>query len=228
MKTILSRLCVLTLVLVVLAPASGFAAPAIAAKIQQKYDSIQAMQFTFNQLLEHRESGKKEKRSGVFLFKKPLLVRWETKTPAPELLLVTAREIWNVFPDEELAYKYPLSMVQDSRSIVKVITGQARLDTDFDVEEEGSENGMLKLRIYPHEPVQALVEATLWVDPASYMITKVRIIDFYGNANEIAFFNVKTDVNPSASQFTFTPPKGFEVEDRTKMEGDVPHKPLLN
>ena len=219
--------CLLALLLLT-APPMALAAPAITAQIQQKYDSIQAMQFSFNQLLEHRESGKKEKRAGVFLFKKPLLVRWETKTPVPELLLVTASEIWNVFPDEELAYKYPLSMVQDSRSIVKVITGQARLDTDFDLEDEGTENGMMKLHIYPHEPVQALVEAILWVDPASFMITRVRIIDFYGNANEIAFSNVKIDVKPPASQFAFTPPAGFDVEDRTDVQEGVPHKPLLN
>ena len=144
----------------------------LVVSLQQKYDGIKSMKAEFTQLLVHKESGSKENRTGTLSFKKPLLVRWESKKPAPELLVVTDKEIWNVFPDEEVAYKYPLSMAQDSRSIVRVVTGQARLDQDFQIEEEGKESGLLKLRLFPKEPVQALVEAVLWIDPATVLRKK--------------------------------------------------------
>ena len=83
------------------------------------------------------------------------------------MLVVGKSEIWNVFPDEEVAYKYPLSIVEDTRSLVRVITGQARLEQDFTFEEDGVEDGLNKLLVYPKEPVQSLVEAIFWVDPQS-------------------------------------------------------------
>lgn len=198
----------------------------VVAALQKKYESIASMKAEFTQLLVHKESGSKEKRSGVLYFKKPLLVRWESKKPSPELLLVTNKEIWNAFPDEEVAYKYALSLAQDSRSIVRVVTGQARLDQDFQIEDEGREGGLIKLHLFPKEPVQALVEAILWVDPASSLIKKVRIYDFYGNENEIAFTSQDIGAPIRDSLFTYTPEKGMTVEDRTK-EGSAPQKPLM-
>jgi outer membrane lipoprotein carrier protein len=203
-------------------------APALAASLadslQQRYAAISSMSLDFTQTLRHKESGAVEKRSGVLLFKKPLLVRWETKEPAPELLLVGKDSIWQVFPAEELATKYAPSMALDSRSIIRVVTGQARLDQDFIVEEEGREGGLVRLRLYPKEPTQSLVEALLWVDADASLINKVLVYDFYGNENEIAFTKLRIDVALKDSLFTYTPPKGYEVEDRTK-DGDAkpPH-----
>lgn len=198
----------------------------VAERLQESYAAIGGMKAAFTQLLVHKESGAKEKRSGTLHFKKPLLVRWETKKPAPELLLVGKDCIWNVFPDEELAYKYALDMAQDSRSLVRVITGQARLDQDFDIEDEGRDGKLLKVRIYPKEPAQSLVEALLWIHADTLLITRIRVYDFYGNENEITFTGHDTQTAVKDSLFTYNPPKGFEVEDRTK-SGDSPAKPLL-
>ena len=210
------------------ASGAALAAPVnpVVVGLQKKYESITSMKAEFTQLLVHKESGSKENRSGTLLFKKPLLVRWESKKPAPELLLVTDKEIWNVFPDEEVAYKYPLSLVEDTRSIVRVVTGQARLDQDFTFEKEGTENGLTKLHVYPKEPVQALVEAIFWVDPQSALIRKLRIYDFYGNENEITFTNQQIDAAVPDSTFVYKPGKGITVEDRTKQDSAV-QKPLL-
>ena len=215
------------LMLIVTGPALAAPAHPVLTDMQAKYSGISSMRAEFSQVLVHKESGSTEKRSGILFFKKPLLVRWETKQPSPELLLVTSKEIWNVFPDEEVAYKYPLSLAQDSRSIVRVVTGQARLDQDFQIEEKGDEGGMIALHLYPKEPVQALVEALLWIDSASKLIKKLRIYDFYGNANEIAFTRQDIGASVTDTLFTFTPAHGMTVEDRTKEAGAAPKKSLM-
>jgi outer membrane lipoprotein carrier protein len=206
-------------------PAMGKTNPA-AAKLQAAYSNLTGMRAAFSQILLHKESGARETRAGMLLFQKPLLMRWETGEPSPELLIVTSSEIWNVFPDEEVAYKYPLRLAQDARSVIRVITGQTRLDQDFDVEEEGVEDGLVTLRLYPKEPVQSLVEALFWVDPDSGLIRRLRIYDFYGNENEILFSRQETDVRLPPSAFAYTPGKGIAVEDRTN-EDAVMQKPLL-
>lgn len=195
---------------------AGFAlAQSVPERIQAKYKNITSMRAEYTQTLTHKESGSRDKRSGVLSFMQPLLVRLETKTPSPELLLVAREVIWNVFPEEEVAYKYALELARDSRSIVQVITGQARLDKDFFVENKPAEGGLLVLDLFPKEPTQAMVEARLWFDPKTDLIKKIRVYDFYGNENEMVFSRQETNVAIPASRFTYTPPKGFTVEDRT-------------
>ena len=195
------------------------------ADLQKNYEQIKGFKAAFTQRLTHRESGSVEERKGTLLFQKPLLVRWETAKPHAEILIITPKEIWDYLPDEELAYRYSPQLVQDSRSLIQVITGQARLDQDFTVKAEGEENGLQKLRLYPKEPTPELVEALIWVDAKAQLIRKAVITDFYANTNEVTFTELTPNVTHPATVFTFTPPKGVEVEDRLGQQ--VQERPLF-
>jgi outer membrane lipoprotein carrier protein len=221
MHVSLKRL-VLFAALLLLAGATTAFAQSLAERVQARYKTINTMRGEYTQTLVHKESGSREQRSGVLSFAKPLLVRMETKAPSPELLLVAKDAIWNVFPEEEMASKYSLSLAQDSRSIVQVITGQASLDRDFFIENQKEEGGLLVFDLYPKEPTTAMVEVRLWIDPKTDLIRKLRIFDFYGNENEMAFSRQEVNINIPASLFTYTPPKGFTVEDRTKDTAATP------
>lgn len=212
----------LTLILLTLAPA--FAA-GLEVELQKNYEQIKTFKATFTQKLTHKESGSVEERKGTLLFQKPLLVRWETAKPHAELLVITPKEIWDYLPDEELAYRYPPQLVQDSRSLIQVITGQARLDQDFSVTAKGEEQGLQKLALFPKDPKPELVEAVIWVDAKAKLIRKAVIVDFYGNSNEVTFSEITPNVTHPASTFAFTPPKGVEVEDR--MDREVQERPLF-
>lgn len=224
MRKICALAVALTLTFSIVPAAPVFAAD-MAAAIQARYEKTGSFSADFEQTLTHKESGSVEKRQGKLLFKKPLLIRWQTAKPHEETLVVTGKEIWNYLPDEEIAYRYPLTLVQDSRSIIQVITGQAALTKDFDVKSEGKEDGLAKLRLFPKEPAPQMVEAIIWVEPDTGYIKRANILDFYGNGNEIRFTSFAPDVNVKASEFSFTPPKGIEVEDR--IEHAVPEKELF-
>ena len=198
----------------VLLVASAAQAADIASTIQARYEKLRTFSATFEQTLTHKESGSVEKRQGNLLFQKPLLIRWQTDKPHEETLVVTHKEIWDYLADEEIAYRYPLELVRDSRTIIQVITGQAALTKDFDVKEAGQENGLAKLHLYPKEPAPQMVEALLWVEPSTGYIRRASIIDFYGNSNDVRFTQFKPDTSLKESDFTFTAPKGVEVEDR--------------
>ncbi|MBQ9406310.1 MAG: outer membrane lipoprotein chaperone LolA [Desulfovibrio sp.] len=202
------------LVLLLLGCAPAVPAADTASLIKARYEVLRSFSATFEQTLTHKESGSRERRQGTLLFQKPLLIRWQTGKPHEETLVVTAKEIWDYLPDEEIAYRYPLDLVRDSRSIIQVVTGQAVLTKDFDVKEEGTSGGLLKLRLYPKEPAPQMVEAALWVEPSSGLIRGASIVDFYGNSNEIRFHRFQADVPLKSTEFTFKAPKGVEVEDR--------------
>ncbi len=181
------------------------------AAIQKKYKQINTIKTTFQQTLNHKESGSVQKRSGTLLFQKPFLVRWETKEPNPELLLISSKVVWNYLPDEEVAYRYTPDIVESSRPLVQVITGQAQLNRDFDVQNLGKDGGYTKLQLYPHEPTPEMVEAFIWVDKNN-IIRKASIVDFYSNTNTLHFTSVQTNVKFPKSTFSFTPPRGVDVE----------------
>ena len=208
----IKRILALTAGLVLMAATAQ--ASDIANTIQARYEKLRTFSATFEQTLTHKESGSVEKRQGSLLFQKPLLIRWQTDKPHEETLVVTNKEIWDYLADEEIAYRYPLELVRDSRTIIQVITGQAALTKDFDVKEAGQENGLAKLHLYPKEAAPQMVEALLWVEPATGYIRRASIIDFYGNSNDVRFTQFKPDVSLKAADFTFTAPKGVEVEDR--------------
>ncbi len=207
------------------AGASFAAAPAITGEMQKKYETMQSFTADFTQRLLHQESGAEEVRQGTLSFQKPLRVRWETKAPHAELLVITDTEVWDYLPDEELAYQYSPDVVRDSRSIIQVITGQTRLDKDFSVESEPDDNGLAVLRLYPKDPSPQLVEAILWVNKDTKLIRKAQILDFYGNTNEVSLTGLKPDAAIKADAFQFAPPKGITVENLK--DQTTPERPLL-
>ena len=204
-----------------LAPASH-AAPvdvnAVAAKVQAAYADMESFRANFTQELLQRDSGVVQKRSGTLDFQRPLRVRWETVAPHAELLMVTDKEIWSYLPDEELAYRYSRALAEDSRSLIQVITGQSAINRDFDVEpaEEGAKGGLIHLLLFPKEPTTEMTEAQIWVDPATSLIRCAMVMDFYGNTNTVELKGLQKNASIPASRFTFTPPKGTEVEDHTE------------
>ena len=209
-----------------LALASWAQAADLVGDLKQRYDTLQSFSAEFEQKLTHKESGAVETRYGTLHFKKPLLIRWETKKPIKETLVVTGKEIWDYIPEEEVAYRYPHDLVQDSRSIIQVLTGQSALDRDFDLTEEGREDGLRKVRLYPKDPSPQMVEAVIWVEN-DYLIRRADIVDFYGNHNDVRFVDFKSNSGVPASVFSFTPPKGVEVEDRRQKDA-VPERELFN
>ena len=216
----MSRLFSLLSLLCLLLPASSVLADDLSAVIQKHYQTMTSFAANFAQTLTHRESGAVEKRQGTVTFVKPLRLRWETKAPRKELLLITKNVIWNYIPEEEVAYQYNPGLMQGAANIIQVITGQSDLMRDFDVKRVGLENGLQRLKLYPKNPTTQLVEADIWVDPTTGVICKSESVDFYGNSNLIAFDGYTENIQPKDALFTFTPPKGVEVEDRRKDTGE--------
>ena len=184
--------------------------------IRSHYQNMTTFTAEFSQTLTHRDSGAVEKRSGKISFKKPLKLRWQTQKPRPELLIVSSNAIWNYIPDEKVAYKYNPNLIKGASNIIQVITGQADLMRDFDVKRIGLDSEYQKLKLYPKNPTTQLVEADIWVDAISGVIRKSISTDFYGNTNEINFRSYTENKSLKDSLFSFSPPKGVEVEDRLK------------
>lgn len=193
--------------------------------IQQRYETLKTFQSDFTQELTNVSSGEVDVRSGRIWFKQPSQVRWETVEPEKELLTVGPEYAWNYIEGEELAIKYSVSSLLDSKTILRFISGQANLKEDFiiksewqgaDVVREKWGKGFTVLQLVPKEAEPGMVLAYVGVEPDTGLLRQVMIVDFYGNGNELRLSNVELDVELAADMFTFTPPKGTQVEDNTQ------------
>lgn len=195
-------------------------------EMQKIYATIQNFSATFTQELIHQESGSQETRQGTLNFKKPLLIRWETMPPHEELLLINESAVWDYIPDEKLAYKYSTDIINDSTSIIQVITGQTRLDKNFTIIFERNDKEFSILKLYPKEPTTQMVEALLWLNKKTKLIHKIQSTDFYGNTNTITFIKIKPNIHINNKLFQFTPSKDITVENLQHQP--IPERPLFN
>ena len=143
----------LALAFLLAVPAISRADDALVGKIQTHYQGVSSLSGAFKQVLTHKESGSRTEQDGTLAFRKPLLVRWEVTTPKrEELIVVSAKEVWDYIPGEEIVYKYPVSLVQDSRTMIKVITGQANLREDFNVKAPARKTARTNSSSSPRKP----------------------------------------------------------------------------
>ena len=122
--------------------------------------------------------------------------------------------VWDYFADEETAYKYDPRQLLSSQTMLRFISGQGGLAEEFILTEYGETQGLATLELIPREPEPALVEVRLWVDVETLLLKKIRLVDFYGNGNELEFIAMTLNPELPDKLFRFTPPPGvFVVED---------------
>lgn len=213
---ILFPLVVVGLLLAAAVPAQAVDPAELAGRIQKKYAALTAFSAEFTQSIHNAASGDTEHRSGSFLFKKPILVRWETVKPEKELLVVGKDAVWDYFEEDKEAYRYSVAEIISSKTMLRFLTGKANLTEDFLVapgkpEEAGP--GQAVLQLAPREPEPGLVMAKVWVDLATDMIARIFIQDFYANTNDLTLARVVANPKLADSLFAFTPPKDAKVHD---------------
>lgn len=216
------------LIFLLLAPANTLASELTAA-IQERYETLTAFNARFQQRLTHGATKEVEERTGAIAFQQPGLIRWTTETPSPEILIVGEETVWNYIVDEETVYTYDVEEVLGSKTMLRFISGQAKLDEEFLVEELGTgADGLTELLLIPREPEPSLVEATVWVDPELNLLKRLLIKDFYGNENDVELSQIVLNPELDPLTFTFMPPEGVEVEDNRTSPGEPSAPPPVS
>ena len=180
-------------------------------QIQKRYDTLQSFKAFFLQKLTNASSREVQERLGSITFKRPRFIRWETTSPENELLIIGQDTVWEYFPEEETVYRYSVEQVLSSKTMIRFLSGEANLKDDFIVEDLGTDGDFRHLKIVPMEPEPNLVEGELWVRPGQDMLEKIKLVDFFGNINELELTGIEIDVTAEEKDFVLSPPKGTEV-----------------
>ncbi len=184
--------------------------------LERNYTKLESFEAKITQELFHRESNSNEIRQGKVLFAKPENIILETTSPSAEFIIVNEQEIWHYLPEEEVAYRYNVTALENSQIALSILTGQNKILDNFEVEKlESEDNKNLEgFLLYPNEATSHLVEAQIWINPQTDLIEKLVVLDFFGNTNTISFNSFIPNIKFKKSDFTFTPPSDIDVEDR--------------
>ncbi len=182
-----------------------------------RYEAIASFQADCTQILTNAGSGEVESRKGRILFKKPGLVRWENmdKTDG-ELFIVGKNSIWDYFPQDKIVYVGKSKDAFASKNMLRFLIGGTFLSEDFTLENQGKEDGFVKMKLVPKNPDPELVLAWLWWNEKTQLAERLLIIDFFGNGNEMRLSDIELDISLAPSLFEFIPPKDVSVEPITE------------
>jgi outer membrane lipoprotein carrier protein len=211
----------LILILLILLPpviaSAGERESELTAAIQKQYQTIESFRTQFTQKLINASSKDSEEREGWIAYRRPRRIHWETESPEREVLILNRDFVWDYYPEENVAYRYSLRQMFDSKTMLRFISGDVDLAQEFNVTrmDSGSAEGtLIRLKLMPKNPDPSLVQAELRVDPEDMLIRRIKLIDFFGNQNILRFENFQRNCQPDPDLFVLDPPEETRVVDR--------------
>ena len=192
------------------APACG---PAVAARVQERYDAVRDLSARFTQESLHVAfggAGSEEQASGAVVFAKPGRMRWEYEKPEPSLVVSDGETLWLYDPAAREAQRLPVDRGFLSAAAIQFLLGDGRLVETFEVRAVRCGEEEAQLELLPRE--EATYERIeLVVEVASGWIRETRVHDLFGNQTRVRFEDLVANQDVPAERFRFEPPTDARV-----------------
>ncbi|MGL4722047.1 MAG: LolA family protein [Desulfovibrionaceae bacterium] len=185
------------------------------SKVQKHYEKYTSFSATFKQELFNPEAALKEERVGEFIFARPLRVFWKTTQPAEEYVVVSDSVIWNYVPQDNAAYKYPISMLDDFVIFIHILTGRANVVDNFIISKVETRASSKTFFMQPKEENPNVTSIELTVSSVNFEIESIKTSDFYNNTNTVTITSMKKNIPVESSIFSFIPAAGVSIIDNT-------------
>ena len=186
----------------------------VVGQLQKSYESISALRARFAQTLSG-PMGKRSASGGVAL-KKPGNMRWDYEKPEKKLFVADGTTLWVYEPEDEQAYKQPLSSSQLPAQ-VSFLFGRGKLQEEFEIayydDQPLGEPGDLVLKLVPKVASAQYRHLLFVVQPKTFLVKETILFDQQGGTNDLVFSAIET--NPKSgvddSRFSFTPPPETKI-----------------
>ena len=177
---------------------------------QQLRDFVKNIKSATGQFAQQSGGGAQGKgvQSGTFSFERPGKFVWHISKPYEQQVISDGQKVYQYDPD--LA-QVTIRNVQDSvgASPASILFGNNDLDDTFSVEVLPEQDGMVWLRATPKVADQGM--SYMDIAFANNLPAELRIRDSFGQTTTIKLRNFNANARISASEFSFTAPKGVDV-----------------
>jgi outer membrane lipoprotein carrier protein len=187
----------------------------LVARVQAQYDRTTHLHAHFRQEIRMRGFDQAQTGGGQVWILKPGMMRWEYTIPERQTIIANGDMLWIYLPDERQVIRERAHESMGSRTPALFLAGQARLTELFTVAGPSSqapgEEGPLRLELTPKEGALPYAQVQLGIDPSSYQVVRVRLVDPLGNVTTMWFSDIDTAGAVDPALFQFQVPPGVDV-----------------
>jgi outer membrane lipoprotein carrier protein len=187
----------------------------LVARVQAQYDRTTHLHAHFRQEIRMRGFDQAQTGAGQVWILKPGMMRWEYTTPERQTIIANGDMLWIYLPEERQVIRDRAHESMGSRTPALFLAGQARLTELFTVTGPSSqppgEEGLLRLELTPKEGALPYAQVQLGIDPSSYQVVRVRLVDPLGNVTTMWFSDIDTGGAVDPALFQFQVPPGVDV-----------------
>jgi outer membrane lipoprotein carrier protein len=188
---------------------------AVVARVQSRYERTTRLQARFRQ--ETRVPGFDQVQTGegqVWILK-PGMMRWDYTKPERQTIIANGETLWIYLPEDRQVLRDHLNHSLGTRTPALFLAGNARLTDLFTVtgmsSQSSGEGGLLQLELTPKGEALPYTRVSLGIDPSSYLVKLVRVVDAAGSMSAMWFSEIDTEAAIAPSLFQFQVPPGVEV-----------------
>lgn len=214
---ILRALCLLGLLIAgtaTLAAQAGRETPeALAARVQQHYDSVRDFEASFVQTYQGGLLRTRTTEQGTVAIKRPGRMRWIYTKPERKEFVSDGKQIYSYLPLDKQVIVSPVPSDEQTTPAL-FLTGRGHLVRDFSAayaEVPGAAAGTVGLQLTPKKTDPEFEWLMIAVDPATHQIRHLVASDRQGGRSSFAFTNIKENRNLSDALFAFQIPRGVDV-----------------
>ena len=185
------------------------------ARVQERYDRTRHLRARFRQETRLQGFDQVQTGEGQVWILKPGMMRWDYTKPERQTIIANGDTLWIYLPEDRQVIRDHINHSLGTRTPALFLAGQARLTDLFTVvrtlPQGHGEGGLLELELAPKGEAMPYTEVDLGVDPDSYLVKLVRVVDAAGNMTAMWFSDINTEAAVAPSLFQFQVPPGVEV-----------------
>ncbi len=185
----------------------------LAARIQQRYDTIRDFEADFVQTYQGGLLRTKTTEQGTVAIKRPGRMRWVYTKPERKEFVSNGQRIYSYLPADKQVIVSPMP-ASDQTTPALFLTGRGHLVRDFTAaaaEMPGAGPDLLVVKLTPRKEDPEIEWLMLGVDATTLQIRQLVAADRQGGQSAFTFRNLKENRNLSDKLFEFQIPRGVDV-----------------
>ena len=185
---------------------------ALVDRIQATYDRINALTADFEQVATLSSINRRQVSSGRLYLEKPHWIRWQYDKPEQQTILYDGAVLQIYTPRRQQLLRSAVAAKDRSNVAFLFLAGVVKLREVFIVtalQETEAEHTLI--RLLPRSPLAGFIELRAAVNPQSYLIEGLWILDPIGNLTEIRLSSLDLRTALPASTFELDVPPDAEI-----------------
>jgi len=154
-----------------------------------------------------------QEEQGFLLLKKPAKMYWEYEIPRKKIFVADGRRAFFYVPDDRQVFESELQLDTAETPLLFLFGNEDvrhAYRAEYEMSEPAWQASNLLLRLTPRVPKAEFTHVLLEIDPVSYLILRLVVVEPVGNENHYLLREIQENIKLPDRQFRFKVPAGVE------------------